>query len=40
MKKDNNNTDNLDRAFFGKPGCMAILVLLAIAYIIYNIYYK
>lgn len=40
MRKHDNNPDNLDRAFFGQPGCMAILIILGIGYIIYNIYFK
>ncbi|MFT8312314.1 MAG: hypothetical protein ABF629_14230 [Sporolactobacillus sp.] len=31
-------TDNFDRLFIGKPGCMSIIVILAALFIIYAIF--
>jgi hypothetical protein len=35
---DRNNNDIYDRTFIGKPGCMIPILIIVIAYIIYNIY--
>ncbi|MGX9135728.1 hypothetical protein ACWV26_15410 [Rummeliibacillus sp. JY-2-4R] len=32
------NRDLFDRTYIGKPGCMAILILVVILYIIYDMY--
>lgn len=39
-RDDDKQIDNLDRGYFGQPGCMLILLLLVAGYIIYNIFFK
>ncbi|MDF2910149.1 MAG: hypothetical protein K0Q56_1030 [Sporolactobacillus laevolacticus] len=37
-QQPDNNDDNFDRVFIGKPGCMFILITLAVLFIIYAIF--
>lgn len=37
-RNDDERNDIFDRTYIGRPGCMAIVVLVGILYIIYNIY--
>ncbi|GAY76103.1 hypothetical protein NBRC111894_1657 [Sporolactobacillus inulinus] len=38
FESNKNRKDNFDRLFIGKPGCMSLIVIAAVAFIVYAIF--